>query len=250
MCSAVLYSQPNAGLQGVQDVRLKIVLLAVLAAVLVVVPGAAFGRTAHATANSQTFADSTGEDANAPDITSIAVSNDDAGNITFKINISNRPAMTADMVILLFIDSDQKPTTGDPQDGTDYVIELDPGSVALFQWNGSDYAFAQSQTSLTFGYDPTGATIRINANDLGRTKGINFVTQAISGIVTDASGNPDLTNAHADVAPDPGHGLYSYQVLTKLTVSVTAFTTTPKPAKAGKNFTAGFAATESDTGGP
>jgi hypothetical protein len=230
---------------------LKIVLLAVLAAALVLVPGAAFGRTAHATANSQTFADSTGEDANAPDITGVAVSNDDAGNITFKINISNRPAMTPDMVIFLLVDSDQKVTTGDPQGpGTDYLIELDPGSVGLFQWNGTDYVFAQSQTSLTFAYDATGATIKINANDLGKTKGMNFFAAAISGIVTDASGNPDFTNAHRDFAPDPGHGLYSYKVLTKLTLGVTAFTTTPKPAKSGKNFTAGFAATESDTGGP
>src|SRR5262249_57822074 len=31
---------------------------------------------------------------------------------------------------------------------------------------------------------------------------------------------------------------------------VVAFTSTPKPAKAGKNFSAGMAATESDTNGP
>jgi hypothetical protein len=227
------------------------VLLAVSAFLLAVVPGAAFGKTSHATVNSQTYTDSTGEDANAPDITSLAVSNDDAGLITFKVNISNRPALTPDMTVLLFLDTDQKATTGDPSSlGADYAIELDPGSVALFQWNGSDYVAAAAQTSLTFAYDATGATIRVNASDLGKTKGLNFAALAISGITTDANGNPDFTNSHQDSAPDPGHGFYNYKVIQKLTVSVVAFTTSPKPAKSAKNFSAGLAANESDTSGP
>lgn len=229
----------------------KVVLLAVLAAVLAVVPSAAFGKTSHAAANSQTYTDSTGEDPNAPDITTIAVSNDDSGLITFKINISNRPQITPDMTVLLFLDTDQKATTGDTSTlGADYAIELDPGSVGLFQWNGSDYVAAASQTSLTYGYDATGATIRVNASDLNKTKGFNFGTLVFSGITTDAQGNPDFTNAHSDAAPDAGHGFFSYKVIQKLTLSVAAFTTAPKPAKAGKNFSAGLAATESDTSGP
>jgi hypothetical protein len=227
------------------------VLFVVLAAVLAVVPSAAFGKASHAAVNSQTYTDSTGEDPNAPDITTIAVSNDDSGLITFKVNISNRPQITPDMTVLLFLDTDQKPTTGDTSTlGADYAIELDPGSIGLFQWNGSDYVAAASQTSLTFGYDATGATIRVNANDLNKTKGLNFGALAISGITTDPQGNPDFTNAHSDSAPDSGHGFYNYKVIEKLTLSVVAFTTSPKPAKAGKNFSAGLAATESDTSGP
>ena len=134
--------------------------------------------------------------------------------------------------------------------GADYLIELDPGSVGLFKWNGTAYAFATSQTSLTYAYDATGATIRISAADLGKTKGLNFQVFAASGIALDASGNPDYTNAHADLAPDLGHGLFNYKVVTKLSLSVLAFTTSPKPAKSGKNFVAGLAVNESDTGGP
>lgn len=48
--------------------------------------------------------------------------------------------------------------------------------------------------------------------------------------------------------PDRGHGLYTYQVLTKLVLTVTAFTTVPKPARAGHAFTVSMAATENDTG--
>ena len=78
----------------------------------------------------------------------MVVSNDDAGLITFQINVSNRPALTPDMFFLIFVDSDQKATTGDQQsNGADYAIELDPGNVSLFQWNGATYASAASQAS-------------------------------------------------------------------------------------------------------
>jgi len=232
-------------------VKTKSLLLLALAAAMVALPAAAFGHAARGAANSATFQDSTGEDPNAPDITSVAVSNTDAGLITFKININNRPALTSDMSVLLFMDTDQSSSTGDPQGGgTDYVIELDPGQVGLFKWNGSDYAFADSQSSLTFAYDATGATIRVSAADLGRTKALKLVAVAVSGIVTAPNGDADISKAHFDYAPDPGHGFYAYQVTTKLTLSVLAFTTSPKPAKAGKPFIAGLAVNESDTDGP
>jgi hypothetical protein len=233
------------------DVKTRLLILIALGALLVVIPTAALGNSSRGASNSTTFPDSTGEDVNAPDITSVVVSNDDAGGITFQINISNRPAFTADMFFLVFLDTDQNLVTGDTQArGSEYVIELDPGSVGLFQWNGSDFVGAPSQTSLIYSYATTGATIRISASDLGKTKGFNFAVVAVSGVVTDASGNFDFTNTHADNAPDIGHGFFTYQVLTKLILSVTAFTTSPKPAKAGRPFSAALAANENDTGGP
>lgn len=228
-------------------------LFVVLSAVLVALPAAAWGGAAKVSANSQTFADSVGEDPNAPDITSVAVSNDDAGAIAFKINISNRPALTSDMDVQMIFDTDNNTATGDPTAfGADYLIDLSGGQVGLYKYTTatSDYRFAGSQASLTFSYDATGAAIRISAADLGGTKVLRFAAYAASGIVLDASGNPDFTNAKFDLAPDPGHGLYTYQVLTKLTLSVEAFVYAPKPAKQGKNFVAGFSATESDTAGP
>jgi hypothetical protein len=229
------------------------VLFVVLSAVLVALPAAAWGGATRVTSNSQTFPDSVGEDPNAPDITSVVVSNDDAGAIAFKINISNRPALTSDMDVQLIMDSDNNAATGDPTAfGADYLIDLEPGQVGLYKYTPAtqDYRFASSQTSLTFSYDATGAAIHISAADLGGTKLLHFGAFVASGIVLDANGNPDFTNAKTDLAPDPGHGLYTYQVLTKLTLAVQAFVYAPQPAKQGKNFVAGFAATESDTAGP
>jgi hypothetical protein len=231
-------------------IRRRFLFLGVLVA-LALLPTVALGDSSRSTANTTTFQDSLGEDANAPDITSVVISNDDAGNITIQINISNRPELTSDMFLLMYVDTDQNPATGNPQDlGADYVIELDPGSVFLFQWNGTTYAAAAAQTSLTYSYATTGATIHISAADLGKTKGFRFAVLAASGVTTDASGNLDFSNIHIDAAPDFGHGFFAYQVLTKLVLTVTAFTTAPKPVKAGKPFSVSLAASENDTGGP
>jgi hypothetical protein len=232
-------------------VKTRLLILLALGALLVGLPTAALGKSARHAANSVTFADSIGEDAAAPDITSIVVSNDDAGAITFQINISNRPEFTPDMAFVMFLDTDSNSATGDPASlGADYLIDLEQGAVGLFQWNGSDYVQAPSQTSLTYAYQPTGPIIHISAADLGKTKAFKFALIALSGFVIDASGNPDLTNLHRDLAPDPGHGFYTYPVLTKLVLSVTAFTTGPKPARAGRPFSVSMAANENDTGGP
>jgi hypothetical protein len=229
--------------------KARLVVAIALGAALVALPATALGSSAHVASNSQSFTDSTGEDAQAPDITSVQVSNDDTGAVTFKVNISNRPALTSDMAILVYVDADQKATTGDANLlGADYVIQLVPGAVALFQWNGSDFTFAQSQTSLTYSYDATGATLHISAADLGGTHGFNFGVEADSGITTDAQGNPDFTNAHFDLAPDPGHGFYNYKVLAKVKLTQTAYTVSA--AKAGKVFQVSLAANESDTAGP
>ena len=233
------------------DVKARLLVLLALGVVLVALPAVAFGDSARRSANSSTYPDSIGEDPNAPDITSVVVSNDDAGNITFQVNVSNRPALTSDMFFLVFLDTDQNAATGDADlQGVDDVIELDPGAVTLFQCNGTDFVAAASQASLNYSYATGGPTIHVSAADLGKTKGFRFEVLAVSGVTVDPTGNPDLTNIRRDAAPDPGHGLFTYQVLTRLVLTVTAFTTGPKPAKAGRSFSASLAASENDTAGP
>src|SRR5262249_51829262 len=161
---------------------------------------------------------------------------------TFTINISNRPTLTPDMFFLVFLDTDRNPSTGDPDAlGAEYVIQLVSGAVDLFQWNGTDYVLAPSQSSLTFVYGTAGATIHVSAAELNKTKGFNFGVIAVSGVTFDAAGNANFDTIHRDLAPDPGHGFWSYQVLTKLVLTVSAFTTSPKPAKAGRAFSVSLA---------
>jgi hypothetical protein len=200
-------------------------------------------------ANAQTFLDSTGEAPNAPDITSVAVSNDDSGLITFKVNIANRPTLTQDMEIDLFLNADANASTGDPDAyGADYVIVLVPGDVGLFKWNGTDYRSVSSQSSLVYSYDTGGATIKVNASELGGTKSFGLLALAISGITTGVNGDSDYSKASVDLAPDAQHGAFTYQVLTTLHLKVTTFATVPSSPKAGGTLSASLAATESDTG--
>ena len=87
--------------------KLRVVALSAFA--LALVPAA----TAHPLSGSKTYPDSVGENAAAPDITSVVVSNDNARNLTFKVNISNRPQLTSDMLIAGFFDTDENLKTGD-----------------------------------------------------------------------------------------------------------------------------------------
>lgn len=221
------------------------IVLAVSVLALALTPALALGG---ATKNSQTFTDSTGEDPAGVDITTTTVSNDDTGLITFQVAMPNRPALTTDMVLLLFVDS--VAGAGDAQNfGADYALQMEPAGTALFKWNGSDYLFADQQSSVSGAYANGTAALQVDASELGSPKALNFVVLAISGITYDASGTPDATNAHADVAPDPGRGTYAYQVLTTFSLKSVGFTTSPKQAQAGKAFSVGLAATQSDTGG-
>jgi hypothetical protein len=153
------------------------------------------------------------------------------------------------MLIDIYMDTDKNASSGDSQAfGTDYVLELQPGGIGLFQWNGSTFTGASDQSTVASSYGPTGATIQVNARALGGTKGFNFVAIATSGITTDANGDPVFTNAHDDFAPNPPV-TWAYQVLAKLSLSVDGFVTTPTPVKAGRTFSAGLAVSESDTDG-
>jgi hypothetical protein len=217
-----------------------------------VMPATALGSASHASSNSTTYPDSVGEDPQAPEITSTTVSNDDTGLITIHLEITNRPALTPDMLVELDLDTDDNAATGDAQElipGTDYILQLTPGAVDLFKWDGSDFP-GVGAPSLVYTYDATGATIKLNASELGNARKISFAVIVISGLATNPDGSLNITNAHADQTPDRGHGAFTYEVKVTVTLSAASLTTSPKTVKAGKPFSVSFASTESDTGGP
>jgi hypothetical protein len=223
---------------------LLVALGAVLAALFALTPtgGASSARPA---ANSVTFTDSTGEDAQGPDITTVVLSNDDRGTLTWAINVPNRPTLTGDMAFLVFINSDSNGATGDPQlAGTDYVIELDgpvsgPAQIGLFRWDGSDFTISGvPQNSLIFSY-ANGVTIKLNASELGNARRLQFLALALTGLVLGPDGQLDDTNARFDVAPDPGHGMYAFDVsITPPRLVVRSFGMRPTPPRAGRPFSA------------
>jgi hypothetical protein len=199
-----------------------------------------------ATANSQTFQDSTGERPDAPDITTIVVSNTNTGELSFKINPFAR--VTDDMLIGIDIDSDANAATGDPDTGADYAIELFRGAANLFRWDGTNFSRRQNdppQATLTF----SGPEIKINASELGSTAHLKFDAIVITGIAVDSSGELDFTNARADIAPDLGHGLYDFPVkAAPLKLLAKKFALSPSRPVAGRTLTASLTVARNDTG--
>ena len=230
--------------------------LVLVAATAVALPAAATGAPSSATAparvaaNTATYQDSVGEDPAAPDITTIVVSNNDAASISLRINIPNRPTLTPDMFVILWVDSDNNPATGDPDSlGAEYLLLLFRGDIALLRWNGSDYAEGAPATSLIFAYQSGAVTFTINASELGNTRRFGFAARVLSGIVVDeTTGDLDLTNAVQDDAPS-GAGFFNYQLqITPPTLVVRRVTTVPRVPRAGGTFTMRLVAARSDTG--
>ena len=200
-------------------------------------------------ANSQTYQDSTGENPAAPDITTIVASNDDAGTLSFRINIPNRPQYSPDIAVFMEVDSDGNQATGDPDSfGADFFIQLIQGEVVLFRWDGTDFTLAANQSSLSYSWS-SGPTIRINAAQLNNTRKLSFDVAVISGITTDPiTGALDCPDPTCVGDRAPVVGLYQYLVkVAKPTLVVKRVTTTGKP-KAGKPFTVRLVAARSDTG--
>jgi hypothetical protein len=211
----------------------------------------AFAKTAAPaapTANSTTYQDSVGEDATAPDITTITVSNDDAGTLTFRVNVPNRAQLSNDLVAIVDIDSDANQATGDPTNfGSDYIIQYIQGEAILFKWDGSDYTLSATQASLTSSW-ASGPTFKINASDLNNTRKLSFDALVVSGVVFDPqTGAIDCSACKRDFAPLIG--LYNYQLLiTKPTLVVRSLKPTPARPVAGRSFTLKLVAARSDTG--
>ena len=226
-------------------------LLLAIAVAVVALPAAASGALsgpAAPAANSQTFQDSVGEDPAAPDISTIVVSNDDAGTITFRINVPNRAQLSQDLVAILDIDSDANQATGDPNNfGADFILQYLLGEAILFKWDGSDYTLSATQASLTSSWS-SGPTFKINASDLNNTRRFAFDALVVSGVVFDqTTGAIDCTNCKRDLAPLIG--LYPYQLqITKPTLVVKSLKPTPARPIAGRSFTLRLVAARSDTG--
>ena len=241
-------------MDSLKPYRFVLALAAVCLALPAVAVGARLPQSTAATAapasNTATFTDSTGEDPLGPDITTIVVSNDDSGTITFRVNIPNRPQLTPDVAMVVWLDTDGSQTIGDPDFfGADYLIQLLGGEALLFKWDAtsSNYILAATQSSLSYAWSG-GAAIKINASDLSNTRKLNFSVLAISGLVIDpTTGNIDTTNAHRDFAPTIG--LYPYQVKVGTpSLVVKKFTHAPASPAAGKTFSLKLTAARSDTG--
>ena len=202
--------------------------------------------------NTVTFQDSTGEPG-VKDITTVVVSNDDKGMITFRINVPSLAQYTVDVAVLVFVDNDNNTATGSTDiPGVDYVIELFRGEINLYKWDGSNFTrrFGDPPATTLIYQWSNGVSIKISATELGNTKRMRFLTEVDSGIVFDPiTGEPDFAAVTSDFAPDLNKGFFTYDVkVAPARLVFRSIKTTPASPKAGKTFTVRMTATRSDTG--
>jgi hypothetical protein len=177
------------------------------------------------------FTDPTGDAGTAPDVGGVQVANDNAGNITFTLTIANRTTLDADDAVLLVLDSDRNPDTGN--EGSDYAVVVMDSASVFMKWDGTDFA-EFSHGPMTAGMTGGRATVTVNKADLGNTTALDFGAVTFDG---------DTDEASLDVAPDDGW--WTYTLTTAPTTppaaeldSVSALFT-PVPARAGRVFSVG-----------
>jgi hypothetical protein len=176
-----------------------VVAVAVAAAVLAVLwPLGASGHTAQTLA-SKTFTDPSGDNrVDGPDITTVQVSDDSAGAITFAATIANRPALTDVDALQAFFDTDRNAGTGG-NGGYDYEVAWITGHQELDKWDGSQFAtLSPAPKSFTASYKNGQATFSVGKDDMGGSVQFNLLVTTTG----------DVGDSTSDRAPDGGNWGY------------------------------------------
>jgi hypothetical protein len=147
---------------------------------------------------SQTYTDPTGDSQSAPDVTTVTVSNDAAGNTTFRVTIANRPALAPDDAVLIWLDSDRNPSTGSY--GTDYVVAIAASGSELLKWDGTDFVRYQ-HGPFSGSFSAGVATFIVNRVDIGNPASFDFWAGGSNG-----------TGATFVFDSAPDQGLWTYTI--------------------------------------
>ena len=156
------------------------------------------------------FTDPAGDSGAAPDVTGVAVANDQAGTVTFRLRVVNQPDLAADGEVVLVIDSDRNETTGDAA-GFDYVLILSGSERSwLFgHWNGTDFDFDTTPSNtVRVAYAAGLMTFSVNRSELAGTAAFSFLVLASQ---IDADGEI----VESDDAPDDGTYEFALTISTK-----------------------------------
>jgi hypothetical protein len=196
-----------------------------------------------------TYRDAVGEDALAPDISSIVVAAPTDRELSFRVNIPNRPTLTDDMRVRIWIDADHDFSTGlTVQDhlGVDYFILVDRWLLGL----GVARLFACTESVCSGGSQvrasyAAGDTFSVSASELRikRRQRLRFRVEASSGWAYDPVKGYDFTNVHYDAAPDLGYWTFDMRPLV-----VKDFDATPRTPRAGARFVLRMSAIRTATG--
>jgi hypothetical protein len=160
--------------------------LAVVAACALVATGVAVA------ANTGSFGDPAGDSGLAPDVTGVAMANDDAGNVTIKVTVSNRSTFTTSDGVGVGIDADQNPDTGMVFYGAEFEIDLEGSTIKFYRSDPAGlYQEATAPPSVHASFSGGVATFTFNPAELGVSSGFNVYALGY-GSTFDLDPAPDI----------------------------------------------------------
>jgi hypothetical protein len=187
-----------------------------LVAALLLVPAASSG----------TYSDPAGDSGAAGDLTGVTVMGDkNGGQVVFRISGTNL-ASSLTNVLILRIDSDANPLTGNlAANGADYSFIIDGEGYWFDRWDGSHWV-ATSYATVQITGNTSGLMISVNRSELGNTSAFNFEAATLAFGSTSGF----------DAAPNDGAFNYSYEYNGPDILSVDVQTAPSAGPKAGKKF--------------
>jgi hypothetical protein len=211
----------------------KLLVLGVLAAALAVTPGASAARS---------FTDPLSDSVAGPDIHEVRIGQDALdGRLVFWVQLANRPdGLLVGEIVILFLDTDQNPATGD-ESGADYALLLGRDGSGAVRWGGSGWVPATAASLKTrFVRSALSFRISVAPSDLGAVRSLSFFLVAY-----DESGFAEST----DLAPN--ESTWSYAVApAALSLAATGFVLAPAAPVAGQSVSATVRAIRRDTFDP
>ena len=188
------------------------ILVAVAVAAVCVVASSHAASTSSAK-NRATFGDPIGDQAQtAPDLAGIVVSSDDAGRLTFEIQVANYASLGSRVSFIVFLDTDVNAATGNPS-GADRALvfgyqEADVLTRAVGTWRSGDFRYTLPR-SYTTSFSAAGsggvATISVDSADIGRPAKVRFSVYGYWFV-------QPARNFYWDSAPSAQGGLFPYDL--------------------------------------
>jgi hypothetical protein len=166
------------------------------------------GRSAYSGTALSAFPDPADDHDAAPDLTAVRVSDAKSGWVTFSIRTPNYATLPSESGLVVSIDTDDTPRTGD--DGAEARITTLGGEISLDRWRSRGGEWVPDVLPTRARYRNSGGvvTIDVHRSELGNTQRLRF---SLLSVDLNTAGQEVLA---VDFAPDNG-GYWRYALVNK-----------------------------------
>jgi len=200
------------------------------------------GRSAYSGPAEAAFTDAAGDHDGAPDIASVRASDARDGWISIAVTTPNYAELPDDTALLISIDRDNHPSTGDS--GAEVLLTASGGQVSLQRWDSKTKSWVDDAAPTRARVRNSGNvfTVEVHESELDNTPRFGFAVVSL-----DLNLDAEVVRG-VDFAPDDGL-FYQYTLANKpaLLLTATKLFATPSRPTAGRHFTVNLGVRRSDT---